>query len=46
MFPKGKELIVDLGGLLFRLNFKVIRGLAALHPLQEHIVYCIDEYDE
>ena len=44
--PKGKELVVDLCGLLLRLNFKVIRGLAALHPLKEHVVYCIDEHDE
>ena len=46
VLPKGKELVVDLCGLLLRLNFKVMRGLAALHPLKEHVVYCIDEHDE
>ena len=46
VLPKGKELVVDLCGLLLRLNFKVIRGFAALHPLKEHVVYCIDEHDE
>jgi len=46
VFPKCKELVVDLCSLLLRLNFKVIRGLAPLHPLKEHVVYCVDEHDE